>query len=583
MRKLLTVCLLAALLLYACTGTETTSVSEVPVAPTQTPVPPEESPLTGLKTGLLEPVSDPLLVSIARVAQLDDQSPDPARQDILVVDASTHPNLGADPTVVSFLAAGKTVIFLNLASEQKESALRPHSSLITRGASKAFAVRRTRDAFGRPELFLFEWPTGHEDTEGPYFQQELLRYLSKPSSVGAEDSAPGPGLIYATFNYSTTPTPLRFTTTYNGQVHYLNPQVNTLTSDFTFQLYLENDNQATGNRQWLVVRNNTRAVPYNATLGPAQIDARGWETNYTNDRPDVGWFQTYLSTNITPNSPGDFQWQKDEPKNADKQETVTDLMAFSLNFLSSNGAGVFNYRHSDTYTVSEWNVNNLGSGQVGTWSYTSNGPYVMNSPGDTTNWQNDNSYDGTGALVKPNSLSLEEFQPYSQVAWTTADGVEDRIQDFQATLVAVYANIFTEKVRYEYGVYGRYFPPQTQTVNHPVTFSLNMGDVVPVTISSITFNPNPAITTSTQNSLNVVGTLTLAKPAPLDTNVFLTSDSTENASVTPMVVVPQGQTTATFSVLVNNNGLNPNQSFTATITAFDGTFQQAPITIRYDN
>jgi hypothetical protein len=83
-----------------------------------------------------------------------------------------------------------------------------------------------------------------------------------------------------------------------------------------------------------------------------------------------------------------------------------------------------------------------------------------------------------------------------------------------------------------------------------------------VPITSLTFSPNPA-TAGTQ----VVGTVALARPALLDTTILLDSDS-QNATVLPSVIVRQGQSSAMFQVLTNNNGLGNCEGTTATIKAF---------------
>jgi hypothetical protein len=64
----------------------------------------------------------------------------------------------------------------------------------------------------------------------------------------------------------------------------------------------------------------------------------------------------------------------------------------------------------------------------------------------------------------------------------------------------------------------------------------------------------------------------------VDTTIDMTSNSV-NATVLPSVTIPQGQTSATFTVLVNSDGVAPGGSTVATIEAFYTEAHQAQLTI----
>ena len=111
--------------------------------------------------------------------------------------------------------------------------------------------------------------------------------------------------------------------------------------------------------------------------------------------------------------------------------------------------------------------------------------------------------------------------------------------------------------------------------NHrPKQLLINLGAVIPVPIGSLTFNPNPA-TAGTQ----VTGTVLLTSKALIDTQVLLSSNS-QNATVLPSVIIKRGQTSATFQVLTNSNGLGNCGSTTATIDAFYAQDFQAQLPIK---
>ncbi|MBV9037173.1 MAG: hypothetical protein JO182_21970 [Acidobacteriaceae bacterium] len=71
----------------------------------------------------------------------------------------------------------------------------------------------------------------------------------------------------------------------------------------------------------------------------------------------------------------------------------------------------------------------------------------------------------------------------------------------------------------------------------------------------------------------------LTRPALLDTEIQLASNS-QNATVLPTVTVKKGQTSATFQVLTNANGLSCGSSTTATIDAFYAQNFQAQLVVK---
>lgn len=64
----------------------------------------------------------------------------------------------------------------------------------------------------------------------------------------------------------------------------------------------------------------------------------------------------------------------------------------------------------------------------------------------------------------------------------------------------------------------------------------------------------------------------------MDTPINLSSNS-QNATVLPKVIVKQGQTSATFQILTNANGIASGGQTVATISAFYADDFQAQLTV----
>lgn len=106
---------------------------------------------------------------------------------------------------------------------------------------------------------------------------------------------------------------------------------------------------------------------------------------------------------------------------------------------------------------------------------------------------------------------------------------------------------------------------------------IDFGSTVPIAITSIEFQPNPA-----PAGQQVTGTVTLKSPAHMDYDLTLASNS-DNATVLKDLTINEGQSSATFEVLTNGNGLSLGQETVATITAsseFYGYDAQAQLTVK---
>lgn len=108
------------------------------------------------------------------------------------------------------------------------------------------------------------------------------------------------------------------------------------------------------------------------------------------------------------------------------------------------------------------------------------------------------------------------------------------------------------------------------------TYSIDASQVAPVAMTSLNVAPNPADGTQNQE---VTGTVTLAAPARIDTDVVIFSDNAHAVVGTPtggnvsrtVLTIPAGSTSGTFPIATNDNRLKSGGSATAQLTAYYGT------------
>jgi hypothetical protein len=113
-------------------------------------------------------------------------------------------------------------------------------------------------------------------------------------------------------------------------------------------------------------------------------------------------------------------------------------------------------------------------------------------------------------------------------------------------------------------------------------YQIDLGTVIPVPIASLTFSPNPSVSPDPEQGNNkVTGTVTLSKPAKMNTHILISSNS-QNATVGPGgVTIKQGETSGTFDILTNVNDIPVGGRTVATITAFYAQGYQAQLTITH--
>ncbi len=506
--------------------------------------------------------------------------------DVIIFDGDAHTPeaVRAEPLVAQALRAGKWMLGLDITEAHKTLGLGDFTLGVSKGSSPAYATRVQQDAAGRHAVDVFEFPnpdaTLMVDDEGPAntavqtaqkakldpetFVKALVSHLTSPAVQPAQAGGTIPaGLIYATFNYSY---PVPWTRTGTGRTG--NSQNLQVTANYTATVFLNNKNNPQGDFQYVLIDTDVSANPTGGTGNFANMFAKTPEHQCPGCAYDeIAWFQDGLTVDIGPAD--DLGWTLGDtsPETVNGETSVTTAVNFNIGFNQTEGGSTdFGYSNAVTRNITDWQVTDNSSGIDSQWYYRSQYPYDSDAYWDCGSQE---IYADGCYLNAPNDLSLYTMQLHTQAVWSTPSVLSDWVTFNTTTkqhIVDLYCN---EDV--SFACQDNRYKGTTLTI--APSFQVNMAAVVPIAISSVTFDSNPA-TAGEQ----VTGTVTLASPAQVDTTVSLQSNSV-NATVLPTVTVRQGQTSATFQIETNANNLSSGQSTTATIDAFYAQNFQAQLTV----
>ena len=515
---------------------------------------------------LYGPVSSPAFDALRSLLTVGDPV---ASAQVLVIDGDAHSPgaLANDAVVQQHLRDGKWVLLLDLSKDHNDRDLVPLAHSSGAGHSHMAVLRRRSDAFGRPAIDLYDFPragsaapTAGQLRELPRSVAEFLR--KTPASAPAGFTPPA-GLIYVTFNFTQPTDSYLFTATKGGTDRTNGTQNTSVNRNFVYSLFLDNQNTPTGDFQQLLVHDTVQSTPLNPALGTSALMITKTGSSFVTC--DIGWFQVGVDHSVTAANAGSFTPQDNSPQNTNEQAQVTTGVSFGINFSNplSSGGGTATYSESVTYNVTQWNVVNP---TTGSWSWQNQDPWKDGN----TDWDSygfGGGVKGFGEFRVPNTLAAGLLVADTKMLYETA-AVLSSVETFHHTTTVTYLNVWAAALG----------PIEHQYVELPLTSSwqINMGAVIPVPIASVSFAPDPVNAASTNQA---TGTVTLSAPAPMDTIVYLQSNS-QNATVLPSTTIPQGQTSATFQVLVNTNGLASGQSTVATILASNAVASQAQLTVK---
>jgi hypothetical protein len=253
---------------------------------------------------------------------------------------------------------------------------------------------------------------------------------------------------------------------------------------------------------------------------------------------------------------------------------------FEVGFSLSKGGPEFTDSHKvsyeETHPIADWGVQNKTSGNEFSWLFSARRPCDLRPEHFNRSACFNEGRDKNGTPLLPNDLSRGQLQLHAEGRWRTKKlltGQEGQNNEFllqtPIDLIDTYCigvAIFQCDPKGTVSQKEGYWTSATAP-------SFDIGAVNPIPIKSLTFAPNPANGTRHDR---VTGTVTLARPALMDTNVTIYSNS-ENATVgvsdgsgvsTVSITIDKGKASGTFQVLTNDNKLSPGQHTTATITAF---------------
>ncbi|MGD9765825.1 MAG: hypothetical protein AB7V27_19195 [Candidatus Binatia bacterium] len=527
---------------------------------------------TKQQAAVLGTASSPALDALAPLLEIGVSD---AEADALIVDCKTHPagTLAGNARINRFLARGKDVLFLDASESHSSQDLIPLLHGTHAGEARALLARKGTDPHGRPEYTVYAFPGDLSEVptaaelEAFYFGANT--HLSRAATPPADSAFnPPPGLLYVIFNFSLPPGSVEFTSTKDGTDSTNGTQYTSLVQNYRYTLLLENGNVATGDRQFVVAESELESSPLNADKFSDKLMIIKPGNGFVSC--DIGWFQVELDLVSNPVDQSQFVFQTSSPQNANQVTMVNSRISFGISFLlPKGGTGNFGYTSNDSTDLTAWAVVNSGNGSIGSWQYKNQNPWLWNSP-DT--WDDlfafGSGIEIDGAFKVPGTLATDQVQANVKMVWATASPPLKRPQSFDTAAAVTYLNVWAP-------AFGS-IHSGAQGITSNGTWSIDMAAVLPIQIARIGFSRDP-VNASSRHS--VTGTVELESAAVVDTIVYLSSDS-QNATVLPSVVVPQGQTSADFQILVNTDGIPRGGSTVATIEAFNATAAQAQLTIR---
>ena len=395
--------------------------------------------------------------------------------------------------------------------------------------------------------------------------------------------------------------------------HAPGKQTPTWTMNHIFDVFLNNASRSGANgSQTVYYQLKTQFAPKDDNANPPEdffrMDRRADKvTSGGGIYPERAWWTAKVEPRVIPNKATSalLDWQAADPRNANQETSYTSSEEFSVGFNASGtagnltnvagGGGGFSLSYttgkSETKTIPNWGVENLGTGTALRWRFSARHPCDATK---TPAAVGDNAFALGSCFVQPTSafqynypalppdLSLKQNQFEASGRWQTQTNLDksNGALTFEvATPVTLYD---TFCVPYEFASGFIVHDPcyvkrlREQTLVDPDSVTINVGVVNPIAIKELKLNPASANGTKQEK---VTGTVTLERPAeiPLTINVFSNlrnADVGTNVSgsadvTTDTITIDPTKSSGTFTILTNDNGLDEQHPHvTATISAF---------------
>jgi hypothetical protein len=349
-------------------------------------------------------------------------------------------------------------------------------------------------------------------------------------------------------------------------------QAATWTISQNFDVYLDNARNPQGNFQ--VVAYDVKGQ-FNPAPGDIYYEMNNpFQIGFTNDKIlERAWWTGAIEPSMRPLDPGRLIWQANAPETPNEETQYSSGNDFGVSFSTDGPSATYSVNNSESHAIPDWGVQSKTSGSSLGWTFTARHPCDVRAQISNQN----GCFEGAvpGLPARPNPLSLGQIQFSASGRWKTtrlltgSDGVLQFLGGAPITVVDTYCQHWILAACTP----GRIGQPLSTLGQLPDIFVIDAGAVDPVPVASLTLAPNPANGAKREP---VTGTVKLTRPAPMDVSVIVSSNSANAIVGSPLgggsgssrvVVIDQGNTSATFPIQTNDNGLG-NGHTTAAITAF---------------
>lgn len=485
-------------------------------------------------------------------------------------DAHTAEELIGNQLLIKALAAGKWALVFNVKEDHKDIGLTPHLGIVSEGHSSAYLFRRFLDG-NTPVFRIFELPLV-DTLEAEINPEIFLKYagfLLKTLKESWEGSlrivgAPPPdndiptGLINCRWDYQRT-LPLHIVG--SGRQDYLRTQDASYTVNYTFTLFLDNTNQPGGNKQYLLIQIDAQA-------NPNDLDSHFVATQDDMDRNnEFAWFQDKLTVLLyyyLLNDPHYWSWVGNDPSSANAIHTYSANASFTMGFNQAQGVlGSFSYGCSDSYTLSDWGIKCDSSTDHMYWEILSTDPLQHDEGYSMPN--NKGWFQTGGKPKRPNDMAMGQAQYHAAVVWST-DAIVDQMASFVSSISEHMADNWCRK---DWGlICSTCCSSNVVNKSLDLKWTIDLGAVIPIKIKEITFSEGPVVDVPPLGK-TIQGTVTLEKPAKIDTNItYISSNNNHAVPKINSITIPMGQTSASFDIDLNPEGVPLGTNFFAEISVF---------------
>ena len=459
---------------------------------------------------------------------------------------------------------GKWGIVFNVKQDQKVDALIKHLGIVNTGNATAYLFRKYIDG-NTPVFRIFEIPYNIENGIDPHMflinanrLLKTLRETKKSLVVNATvgDSNPIPdGLINCRWDYTTF---MNWKQVWSGRHKESEgrEQYGTHIINYTFTLFLDNGGNPTGNQQYLLLEIGGEANPN--TTSSSFIST----TNDMDQNMEFAWFQYKMTVGVYPED-SFWIWQANDPTSPNPVTTYTANSQFSIGFNQAQGIlGSFTHTNTTSYTLTDWGISCNSSGKDMFWDAHSQNPDA-NQAFDKSEW----FYTWCEKPLRPNDHSLQQAQYHASAVWRTGN-IKDQYAVINAESNQYLGDTYCYGSNWGTTCCGQYGTSYKDSRVATPQFTLNLGAVIPIEVSAITFSQYPALVGPLGGTIKA--NIVLKEPAEMDI-IFGNIVSTDTTHAVPKVdrtVIKKGAQSASLEIDVNAQGIADNGLFFASLTGF---------------